>query len=212
MDLMTERSPDLLERTGIHPTAIVGSGAELHPEAVSEAADLVFHALVGLVAPRVAGPKGLPLFCVHLLQQGNLQGLVGHQLFQLRVLALQAFKPSQIGPLHARIHFLPPVNRLLRHPMPPGHLPVRSYLAVPVVSRTGEVLGGMFFGHPDEDVFTERSERLVIRNQRYLEIYGLPPDAIHPGASLREVMAEPAQLLLRQLSVVATAARAVIRV
>src|SRR4051794_18191923 len=30
--------------------------------------------------------------------------------------------------------------------MPPGHLPVRSYLAVPVVSRTGEVLGGLFFG------------------------------------------------------------------
>ena len=28
------------------------------------------------------------------------------------------------------------------HGMPPGHLPVRSYLAVPVTSRTGEVLGG----------------------------------------------------------------------
>ena len=32
--------------------------------------------------------------------------------------------------------------------MPKGHLPVRSYLAVPVISRTGEVLGGLFFGHP----------------------------------------------------------------
>ena len=31
--------------------------------------------------------------------------------------------------------------------MPPGHLPVRSYLAVPVVSRSGEVIGGLFFGH-----------------------------------------------------------------
>jgi PAS domain S-box-containing protein len=45
--------------------------------------------------------------------------------------------------------------------MPKGHLPVRSYLAVPVVSRAGEVLGGLFFGHPDADVFTERAERLV---------------------------------------------------
>jgi two-component system CheB/CheR fusion protein len=45
--------------------------------------------------------------------------------------------------------------------MPQGHLPVRSYLAVPVVSRTGEVLGGLFFGHPDEGVFTERHERIV---------------------------------------------------
>src|SRR5262249_9221769 len=33
--------------------------------------------------------------------------------------------------------------------MPVGHLPVRSYLAAPVVSRTGEVLGGLFFGHPE---------------------------------------------------------------
>ena len=45
--------------------------------------------------------------------------------------------------------------------MPKGHLPVRSYLAVPVVARTGEVLGGLFFGHADTGVFTERSERLM---------------------------------------------------
>nr|WP_238419773.1 SpoIIE family protein phosphatase [Streptomyces taklimakanensis] len=44
--------------------------------------------------------------------------------------------------------------------MPEGHLPVRSYLAVPVVSR-GEVLGGFFFGHPEPGVFTERHERLA---------------------------------------------------
>ncbi|WP_407159287.1 ATP-binding protein [Bradyrhizobium sp. STM 3557] len=43
--------------------------------------------------------------------------------------------------------------------MPEGHLPVRSYLAVPVVSRTGEVLGGLFFGHATPGVFDERSER-----------------------------------------------------
>ena len=47
------------------------------------------------------------------------------------------------------------------HGMPPGHLPVCSYLAVPVVSRSGEVIGGLFFGHPEEDVFTERTERLI---------------------------------------------------
>jgi PAS domain S-box-containing protein len=43
--------------------------------------------------------------------------------------------------------------------MPEGHLPVRSYLAVPVLTRGGEVLGGLFFGHADVGVFTERSER-----------------------------------------------------
>ncbi|OLR92773.1 diguanylate phosphodiesterase [Actinokineospora bangkokensis] len=41
--------------------------------------------------------------------------------------------------------------------MPEGHLPVCSYLAVPVVSpTTGEVLGGFFFGHPEPGRFTAR--------------------------------------------------------
>jgi PAS domain S-box-containing protein len=48
------------------------------------------------------------------------------------------------------------------HGMPAGHLPVRSYLAVPVLSRTGEVLGGLFFGHADRAVFTARSERIAV--------------------------------------------------
>ena len=43
--------------------------------------------------------------------------------------------------------------------MPAGHLPVRSYLAVPVVSRAGTVIGGLFFGHAQVGVFTDRSER-----------------------------------------------------
>lgn len=46
-----------------------------------------------------------------------------------------------------------------RKGMPEGHLPVRSYLAVPVISRTGEVIGGLFFGHADIGVFDDRSER-----------------------------------------------------
>ncbi|MBA3653345.1 MAG: SpoIIE family protein phosphatase [Actinobacteria bacterium] len=46
--------------------------------------------------------------------------------------------------------------------MPEGHLPVRSYLAVPVVSRSGEVLGGLFFGHADVGVFNERAERIAV--------------------------------------------------
>ena len=46
-----------------------------------------------------------------------------------------------------------------RKGMPEGHLPVRSYLAVPVISRSGGVLGGLFFGHSAVGVFDERSER-----------------------------------------------------
>jgi PAS domain S-box-containing protein len=47
------------------------------------------------------------------------------------------------------------------HGMPEGHLPVRSYLAVSVVSRSGAVLGGLFFGHAQPGIFTSRDERTV---------------------------------------------------
>ena len=47
-------------------------------------------------------------------------------------------------------------------PAAPGeHLPVASYLAVPVISRSGEVLGGLFFGHEAAALFTPRDEKLI---------------------------------------------------
>jgi PAS domain S-box-containing protein len=45
--------------------------------------------------------------------------------------------------------------------IPASHLPVRSYLAIPVVSRSSKVIGGLFFGHSRVGIFTERAERLV---------------------------------------------------
>jgi PAS domain S-box-containing protein len=45
--------------------------------------------------------------------------------------------------------------------MPPGHLPVASYLAAPVITRSGEVIGGLFFGHSKPDRFSERHERII---------------------------------------------------
>ena len=47
------------------------------------------------------------------------------------------------------------------HGMPPGLLPVRSYLAVPVKTRSGEPLGGLFFGHSDTARFTADHERIA---------------------------------------------------
>jgi signal transduction histidine kinase/CheY-like chemotaxis protein len=47
------------------------------------------------------------------------------------------------------------------HGMPPGHLPVRSYLAASVVSRSGEVIGGLFFGHSTPGMFSARTEELI---------------------------------------------------
>ena len=45
---------------------------------------------------------------------------------------------------------------------PPGNLAVRSYLAVPVVARSGNLIGGLFFGHQERGIFSERSERLIV--------------------------------------------------
>jgi len=45
---------------------------------------------------------------------------------------------------------------------PKGHLPVHSYLAVPVISRSGEVIGGLFFGHPETGKFTAEHEEIVV--------------------------------------------------
>ncbi|WP_198147547.1 GAF domain-containing hybrid sensor histidine kinase/response regulator [Sphingobium chungbukense] len=45
--------------------------------------------------------------------------------------------------------------------MPPGHLPVASYLAVPVVSHSGEVHGGLFFGHRLPGRFSAEHEKIL---------------------------------------------------
>jgi signal transduction histidine kinase/DNA-binding response OmpR family regulator len=47
------------------------------------------------------------------------------------------------------------------HGMPKGHLPVTSYLAVPVVSRSGTVIGGLFLGHEKPAMFGERLEPIM---------------------------------------------------
>jgi PAS domain S-box-containing protein len=47
------------------------------------------------------------------------------------------------------------------HGMPAGHLPVRSYLAVPVIGQDSKVIGGLFFGHPQVGVFDESAERVA---------------------------------------------------
>jgi len=48
------------------------------------------------------------------------------------------------------------------HGLPEGHLPVRSYLAVPVALASGEVIGGLFFGHAEPGRFGPDVERLVV--------------------------------------------------
>src|SRR6202000_1250038 len=46
--------------------------------------------------------------------------------------------------------------------MPQGPRPVRSYLAVPVTSRSGEVIGGIFLGHGEPGRFLPEHEDVVV--------------------------------------------------
>ena len=43
----------------------------------------------------------------------------------------------------------------------PANPGIRSYLAAPVMARSGEVLGGLFFGHRDPGKFTRNHEAIV---------------------------------------------------
>ena len=77
----------------------------------------------------------------------------------------QVFGPTSRGEGPVRLDDVTKDSRYRKNApyrgMPMGHLPVRSYLAVPVVSRSGQVLGGLFFGHSQPGRFLERHERLV---------------------------------------------------
>ncbi len=76
------------------------------------------------------------------------------------------FAPTFSGRAVVRIHDVKKDPRYGKNPpyngMPEGHLPVASYLAVPVKTRGGEVLGGLFFGHSQPGVFSEADERLIV--------------------------------------------------
>jgi len=71
--------------------------------------------------------------------------------------------------------------------MPKGHLPVVSYLAVPVIGQEGEVLGGLFFGHDEPGRFSQESEDSVVRIAAHAAI------AINNGRLLKSAQQELAE-------------------
>ena len=75
--------------------------------------------------------------------------------------------------------------------MPEGCVAVRSYLAAPVVSRSGEVIGGLFFGHENAGVFTEAHERIVGRVSTQAAI-AIDNARLYKAAELARVQAQSA--------------------
>ncbi len=66
------------------------------------------------------------------------------------------FSPAGVEPFPLPAE---PLDGIVR--LDDGEAPLRSYLAVPVAASTGQVLGGLFFGHPEAGMFSEEDERMV---------------------------------------------------
>ncbi|HTE52631.1 MAG TPA: ATP-binding protein [Kofleriaceae bacterium] len=150
---------DLLNRTG----SMLASKLELHVvvQAVTDAATELSGAEFGSFFYTVSTPEG-DVFTLYALSGAPREAFekLGHPR------ATPIFAPTFRGEAVIRIADVrkdPRYGQWEPHRgMPQGHLPVCSYLAVPVISRSSEVIGGLFFGHSDPDVFTERAERLII--------------------------------------------------
>ena len=71
--------------------------------------------------------------------------------------------------------------------LPRGHLPVRSYLAVPVVSRSGAAHGALLLGHPEVAAFAERDERIVVELARHAAV---ALDNAHLYSALKDALRE----------------------
>ncbi|MBA3822146.1 MAG: GAF domain-containing protein, partial [Deltaproteobacteria bacterium] len=78
----------------------------------------------------------------------------------------QLLGPTFAGAAPVRVDDITRDPRYAKNPphggIPAGHPVVRSYLAVPVTSRSGQVLGSLFFGHAQPGMLTERAQRLAI--------------------------------------------------
>ena len=69
------------------------------------------------------------------------------------------FEPARTGTGTIRVGDV--LNDPRTETLPRGHLPLRSYLATSVASRTGDIIGALMFGHEEPDMFDQRSEDVV---------------------------------------------------
>jgi PAS domain S-box-containing protein len=138
----TRELPPLLQEVTDAATRISGArfGAFYYHSGDAEGAPHMLHALAGNAPDQFAGfgrPRASALFGTSLRGEGTVRS---NDLSR---------DPRYVLPI-------PGAGEA------DGAAPaIRSYLAVPVISRTGEVVGSLYFGHPEPDMFTERTERII---------------------------------------------------
>jgi len=149
---------ELLNRTA----ALLASTRELQPllQEFTDAATDISGARFGAFFYHSTDSAGQPLV-LHTLSSGAPEGFARYG--QPRATAL--FGPSLRGEGIVRCDDVLADARYGRNAphqgVPPGHPAVRSYLAVPVALRSGEVIGCLFFGHPEPAMFSARTERII---------------------------------------------------
>ena len=150
---------ELLNTTG----AMLASKLELQVviQAVTDAATQLSGAEFGAFFYTARGPHAgvFPLYTLSGAPREAFEGLGHPSETPLFAPTFNGERPIRLADVRADPRY---GQKGPHYGMPPGHLPVRSYLAVPVVARSGEVLGALLFGHRECGVFTERSERLIV--------------------------------------------------
>jgi PAS domain S-box-containing protein len=130
-------------------------------QGVTDAATAVTGAEFGAFFYNVMDPKSGASYRLYALSGAPLEAFASFP--QPR--ATPIFAPTFHGEGIVRLDDVTADPRYGHNPphrgLPAGHLPVRSYLAAPVKGRTGEVIGGLFFGHSAPGRFSAVHERLL---------------------------------------------------
>ena len=129
---------------------------------VTDIATELTHAEYGAFFYNVTDPESGDAFMLYTLSGASREAFANYP----NPRATAIFAPTFHGEGPVRLDDVthdPRYGRSAPHfGMPPGHLPVRSYLAVPVKGVQGNVLGGLIFGHPAAGRFTEQHQRLAM--------------------------------------------------
>jgi len=141
----------LMQRVTDEATAFTGAefGAFIYGVVGADGEARTMYALAGIPQPRSSGTAGESAGGSRRLEAGARPIAIGPEA--------DAVVRSNDLPRDARHSDLRPFQDL-----PVEHPPVRSYLGVPVISRTGRVLGRLLFAHSLPAIFTERDERVAI--------------------------------------------------
>lgn len=141
----------LMQRVTDEATAFTGAefGAFIYGVMDADGESHAMYALAGIPQAHGSAPDGGSASSSRKLELGARPIAIGRHP--------DAVVRSDDLPRDPRYSGLRPFENI-----PGEHPPVRSYLAVPVISRTGRLLGHLLFAHSLPGIFTDRDERVAL--------------------------------------------------